>query len=229
MGVTDTDNFHIWAENTRLLERNNQEDYRNINVLEKKHPYTVNFSRLLELLKIMSANQDESLAFRPNWLAMNLPTVTNNPVISVSKITEDLKHKKDLKFNYWQVNTLNLDLYDALDFLLSLPETPPKGVIFSDSLRFWIEVARFSLKIISINSYFPATKVISQDSEKTIFAGIWEAIIPNRILQSFNLLVKSMPYYCLSFFNKDLSSQEIVLTLQNNRFVSQKKALHSFA
>ena len=187
--IWDTDNFHLWAENTKIFERSYQVDIRNINILEKKHPYTVNFSRLLELLKIMSIKQDENLAFRPNWLAMNLPTATNNPVISINKITDALKHEKDLEFNYWQVNTLNLDLYDALDFLLSLPETPPKGVIFSDSLKFWTEVARFSLEIISINSYFPATKVISQDSENTIFTGIWEAIIPNRILQSFNLLL----------------------------------------
>ncbi|NPE06797.1 MAG: DEAD/DEAH box helicase [Asgard group archaeon] len=227
--IWDTNNFHLWAENTHLLERNIQRDNRNINVLEKKHPYTVNFSRLLELLKIMSSNLDESLAFRPNWLAMNLPTITNNPVISVNKISDELKNEKDLEFNYWQVNTLNLDLYDALDFLLSLPETPPKGVIFSDSLKFWTEVARFSLEIISINSYFPATKVINQDSEKTIFAGIWEAIIPNRILQSFNLLVKSMPYYCLSFFNKNLSSQEIVLTFINktiDSFLRKKLSIH---
>ena len=227
--IWDTDNFHLWAENTKIFERSYQVDIRNINILEKKHPYTVNFSRLLELLKIMSIKQDENLAFRPNWLAMNLPTATNNPVISINKITDALKHEKDLEFNYWQVNTLNLDLYDALDFLLSLPETPPKGVIFSDSLKFWTEVARFSLEIISINSYFPATKVISQDSENTIFTGIWEAIIPNRILQSFNLLVKSMPYYCLSFFNKDLTSQEIVLTFINktiDSFLRRKLSIH---
>jgi len=227
--IWDSDNFHLWAENTRLLERNTQDDSRNINVLEKKHPYTVNFSRLLELLKIMSANQDESFTFKPNWLAMNLPTITNNPVISVNKISEALKNEKDLQFNYWQVNTLNLDLYDALDFLLALPETPPKGIVFSDSLKFWTEVARFSLEIISINSYFPSTKVISQDYEKTIFAGIWEAIIPNRILQSFNLLVKSIPYYCLSFFNKDLTSQEIVLTFINktiDTFLRRKLSIH---
>ncbi|MBK5113115.1 MAG: DEAD/DEAH box helicase [Candidatus Heimdallarchaeota archaeon] len=227
--IWDTDNFHLWAENTHLLERNNQEENKNINVLEKKHPYTVNFSRLLELLKIMSTNPDENLAFRPNWLAMNLPTITNNPIISVSKISEELKNEKDLDFNYWQVNTLNLDLYDALDFLLSLPETPPKGVVFSDSLKFWTEVARFSLEIISINSYFPATKVINQDSEKTVFTGIWEAIIPNRTLQSFNLLVKSMPYYCLSFFSKNLTSQDIVLTFINktiDSFLRKKLSIH---
>ena len=86
--IWDTNNLHVWAENTSKLEKKITDEL-SINKLDKTHPYTVNFTRLLEILKIINeSNTSKTRTIEPNWLVMKLPTLKDFPVLSVESLND---------------------------------------------------------------------------------------------------------------------------------------------
>ncbi len=220
--IWDTNNLHIWAENTSKLKKKISDDIA-LSKVDKTHPYTASFSRLLEILKTINDFSTSKInIIEPNWLVMKLPTKQNFPVLSVENLNDQ---NSNVKFSHWQINTLNLHPTDAFEFLLSIPNTPPDGLMYSNSLGFWVDVAKFCLELVMKNSYIPSIKLYGQDSSRTIFTGNWEAIIQDNDFKLFNMLVNSIPAYCNSLFGKEYSSDKIVLSFINqiiNSFIRRK-------
>ncbi|HUT79814.1 MAG TPA: DEAD/DEAH box helicase [Candidatus Bathyarchaeia archaeon] len=211
--IWDTTNLHIWAESSDLLRNITINDFE-ISPEEQQHPFIVPFSRLYQILKNISQETQEEY-INPEWLVMKLPSSNSLPQPSPSLENNNLKNQT-FEFKHWQINTLGLKPIKAINLLLSAPNNPPSGIIYSDSLKFWKTVAKFAIKLIEKGSYLPFLTIIERNSETTKFIGNWQPVILGQDKINLEKIIESMPNYCLAFNNVNLLQREIVQT-----FISQ--------
>jgi len=87
-----------------------------------------------------------------------LPGAKRGPLASPWLIREDSASEEPLGLSPWNIDALAFDPLPALDLLLDLPASPPHGIVFGNSLRFWIEAARFSLELIAREQFAPTLR-----------------------------------------------------------------------
>jgi SNF2 family DNA or RNA helicase len=90
--------------------------------------------------------------------AFLLPGAKRGPLPSPWLIREDSTSEEPLGLSPWNVDALAFDPLFALDLLLDLPASPPHGIVFGNSLRFWIEAARFALELIAREQFAPTLR-----------------------------------------------------------------------
>jgi len=117
-----------------------------------------------------------------------LPSTQGGPLPSPWLVREEeYDHGKATALAGWNVKTLIFDPRAAFDLLLDLPASPPHGITFGSSLRFWSEAALFSLALITEEQFIPT---IRED------VAVWTAVIAGDDVERMHTLADAMPAYC---------------------------------
>ncbi len=188
--------LHIWAESSSLLISSPRgKESQTKGERNQQHPFTLASDSLIEAIGELAGSLITERA-STGTLTIPLPSTSKEPLPSPGLILgEERIYEKATELTPWNVSTITLDPNLALDFLLSLPTHPPHGVAFGSSLRFWAEVAKFSLEIILNQSFVPTIQEI-QHNGTTIFKAVWEVKLVEEDLERMNLLSKAMPPIC---------------------------------
>ena len=211
--VWDKDKLYLWTESSTLpavapLSRGRKPKKPKI----KAHPFSLAGAELREVIE--SIPDKTILKFETKTIL--LPSAQNGPLPSPWLIREeDYNVEKAAGLAGWNIETLTFDdPYLAFDFLLGLPEQPPHGFAFGSSLRFWIEVAKFSLELIAREQFIPSIKAGKQD-----FRAAWVAVITEEDSERVRTLSEAMPPSCRAFQDKEesqmLSPTDLVLSFVN--------------
>jgi SNF2 family DNA or RNA helicase len=132
-----------------------------------------------------------------------LPSDRTAPLPSPQLILEDeVSDRADIALSQWDICALALSPASALDFLIALPGTPPRGVAFGSSLRFWVEAAKLTLELLARQCFVPALKKEEQD-KRPPFRAVWEALISEEDARRMQVLANSMPPVCRALPNED--------------------------
>jgi SNF2 family DNA or RNA helicase len=209
--------LHIWAESSHLPASSprNKETQTNKKKAQN-HPFTLASDQLIEAIGELSGSLIAGRNKTGN-LTILLPSTSKAPLPSPELILKkEHSYEKATNLTPWNINTITFDPNLALDFLLSLPTHPPHGVAFGSSLRFWVEVAKFTLEIILNQSFAPALQEI-QNNGKTIFKAVWEAKPRAEDIERINLLSKAMPPICRASIQpkRGKTSWDIILDFLN--------------
>jgi len=189
--------LHLWAESSTLPaiapKRRGRQSAK-----PQRHPFAVATDSLREVIgdlsKILVGESVSSAV-----LSVRLPSTGRGPLPSRELIQEDrIGYTDEVVLTPWDINTLAIDPDVCLDFLISLPSGPPHGVAFGSSLRFWIEVAKFSLELIVRQCFVPTIKEDNRDNIRS-FRAVWEAFTNEEDFRRVQLLADSMPPICRAF------------------------------
>ncbi len=193
--IWDNTKLHIWAESSELAAV--AVSSRRTKHKTRQHPFALAHDALMEAVGQLSG----SLLVKSTssgTLSMRLPSTSKGPLPSPELMIE--KEKEDLPagFEQWNILTLTLDANTALDFLLSLPNDPPHGMAFGSALRFWSEVAKFSLELIIRQCFVPTMQETRQNGA-TVYQAAWEVVLAGDDEERMHLLSTVIPSVCLAF------------------------------
>ncbi|RZN37192.1 MAG: DEAD/DEAH box helicase [Methanophagales archaeon ANME-1-THS] len=219
----DKDRLYLWAESSNLPLSAAGHRGRRPEAKKPKsraHPFALASDELREVIEsIFEHVIYETAASEKKTLL--LPSTQKGPLPSPWLIREeDYSAEKATGLAGWEIETLAFDPYLAFDFLLGLPEQPPRGLTFGSSLQFWIEVAKFSLELIARQQFIPSIRVAKHDGSATaFFRAAWEAVITENDEERVHLLAEVMPPCCRAFPEKDksqlLSPANLILSFIN--------------
>lgn len=216
--VWNKGNIYLWVESSALpLSAPGHRGRKPKKPKPRAHPFALAGDELKEVVRSIC----EQTFLKQTFLKFEtktflLPSTPKGPLPSPWLIREeDYSAEKATELMGWDIGTLTFDKpYLAFDFLLGLPEQPPRGIAFGSSLRFWIEAARFSLELITRQQFVPAIKAGKQD-----FWATWDAVITEEDEERVRMLAEAMPPSCRAFPDKDksqmLSPAELVLSFVN--------------
>ena len=195
----DGDRFYLWAESSTMPMTAARIRGREP---KKPKPRTHPFSLAGNELKAVFVDfSDEEL---PDQIALEtktflLPSTQKGPLPSPWLIREeDYSVTKATGLASWDIETLIFEPYSAFVFLLGLPEQPTQGVAFGSSLRFWLEVAKFSLELITRQQFAPAIREVEGS-----FRAAWAVVITGDDEERVHMLSEAMPAICRALSNKD--------------------------
>jgi len=210
--------LHLWAESSTLPVILHRGRGRRA-IKPRPHPFTLASDSLREAISDLFGGLIGESAI-PAVLLVLLPSTRRGPLPSRELIREDEAGDTDkIVLIPWDINTLALDAGAALDFLISLPSRPPHGVAFGSSLRFWSEVAKFTLELITRQCFIPTLKKDKRDRTISIRAA-WEAVISEEDARRAQLLADSMPPICRAFLLPERESPLLPSDLVSS-FVNQ--------
>ena len=174
------------------------------------HPFALAEEGLREALRKLSQGLPwDNVAWQV--MAILLPSTRNGPLPSPWLIREDpVEAPRATELLPWDVASLRIDPDLALDFLLSLSIIPPHGVGFGDSLRFWMEVAKYSLELIIKGQYAPTIREKMEDGKQSFQAG-WEAVIGEGESEKVFHLTEAMPPVCRLLPGRSSLPSELLL------------------
>jgi SNF2 family DNA or RNA helicase len=219
----DNDRLYLWAESSTLPlsapgHRGRQPEAKKPK--SRAHPFALASDELREVIEsIFEHVIYETAALEKKTFL--LPSTQKGPLPSPWLIREeDYSAEKATGLVGWDIETLAFDPYLAFDFLLGLPEQPPRGFAFGNSLRFWVEVAKFSLELIAKQQFIPSIREAKHDGSTTaFFQAAWEAVITENDEERVHLLAEVMPPCCRAFPEKDksqlLSPANLILSFIN--------------
>ena len=209
----DGDRFYLWAESSTMPMTAPRTRGREP---KKPKPRTHPFSLAGNELKAVFVDfYDEKL---PDQTALEtktflLPSTQKGPLPSPWLIREeDYSADKATGLASWDIETLIFEPQLAFVFLLGLPEQPTHGVAFGSSLRFWLEVAKFSLELITRQQFAPAIR-----EAEGAFQAAWAVVITGEDEERVHMLSEAMPAICRALSTKD----EIAPIEQVSSFVNQ--------
>jgi SNF2 family DNA or RNA helicase len=210
----DAGKLHIWAESShKAIDSLKGEGTQIERGKNQQHPFTLSSDQLVEAISGLSGSLIAEKTSSEN-LTIFLPSTPKAPLPSPELILgEKYAYEKATKLAPWKINTVALDPNLTLDFLLSLPTRPPHGVAFGSSLRFWTEVAKFSLEILLSQNFAPTIQE-TQHSGATVFKAAWEAKLTEEDFEKMNLLSKAMPPICRAC-GENKTSWDIILDFLN--------------
>ncbi|MBT9148860.1 MAG: DEAD/DEAH box helicase [Dehalococcoidia bacterium] len=187
--------FHLWAESSTLPAVAPKHRGRQ-SKKPRPHPFALAIDPLKEAVGSLSVTGESATSA---VLPILLPSARKGPLASLEIIRgESIEDTGEITLTPWDINTLTLDPGDALDFLISLPGEPSPGVAFGSSLCFWVEVAKFSLELITRQCFMPT---ISEG--KGFFRAAWCVVINEEDSERVQLLSNSMPPSCRAFLPQE--------------------------
>lgn len=211
--VWNKGNIYLWVESSALpLSAPGHRGRKPKKPKTRAHPFALAGDELREVIR--SICEQTFLKFETKTSL--LPSTQKGPLPSPWLIREeDYSAEKATGLAGWDIETLTFEEpYLAFEFLLGLPEQPPRGIAFGSSLRFWIEAARFALELITRQQFVPAIKTGKQD-----FQAAWDAVITEEDEERVRMLAEAMPPSSRAFPDKDksqmLSPADMVLSFVN--------------
>ncbi|RCV65361.1 Superfamily II DNA or RNA helicase, SNF2 family [Methanophagales archaeon] len=209
--VWNEERISIWAESSTLpLSAPKTRGRKPKKAKPRAHPFALPRDELREVIRSLS----EQTALKSETRILLLPSTQKGPLLSPWLIREEgYSTEKATELLGWNIETLSFETPNlAFEFLLGLPEQPPRGIAFGSSLRFWIEVAKFTLELITRQQFAPAIR-----SEEQGFRAAWEVFITEKDLERVHTLAKAMPPSGRAIQDKEqrLSPADMVLNCIN--------------
>ena len=198
--------LHLWAESSELYNtcsgsRAAQTGHRSKQVRSvAPHPFALTNDTLLTQVSEFAG----SLAARSmgqGTLTLRLPSTAKRPLPSPSLLVDQVSDERG-ELRQWVVPTLTLAPGLAFDMLLALPQIPPYGIVFGDSLRFWATVANLSLELLTRQSFMPML-VETQHGRITSYSTRWITVVTGTDSERVTSLARMMPPLCWSALPSD--------------------------
>ena len=168
------------------------------------HPYALTVYLLLKEIEHFGAVE---FAESEN-ITLFLPSASRNPLPSPGLITK--KSRARVEITPWQIPAITFNPYYALDFLLSVPSTPRRGVYLGHSMRFWMEAAKFSLELITRKCFSPEMR-----EENKKFSAFWNICITDEDDERIRVLSRAMPPVCRAFTQSGTPPKVLVTDFLN--------------
>ena len=185
--------LHIWGEtsNTPPTKKGGRK-------AEAQHPFALEVGTLRSVVGELTGSLHMQSA-ENSTLTLLLPSTGKEPVASPELLLgQERRGMKATGLRSWEVETLRLEPGLALDFLLALPSYATSTIALGSALRFWVEVAKFSLALLTRQSYMPALAE-TQQGGKAVYRAAWEAVLVAEDAGRLTTLTKAMPPICWSF------------------------------
>lgn len=197
-----TGQLHVWAESNKAQRRRPKK--------RQLHPFALPLNLLRKELNNLSGELAEPMDSEP--LRILIPSASGKPLPSPELIITHTEafEPVELQLTLWEVPTITVNPYTAFTLLLSLPDHPPRGIAFGSSLRFWMEVAKFSLELLVKQCFVP---IVTQ--EDSTFRAFWK-VITEADDERIHFLSQAMPPVCRAFVSADnLLPRDIILHFLN--------------
>jgi SNF2 family DNA or RNA helicase len=153
--IWDANQLYLWAESSALpASLPTARGRPPKRPTPKPHPFSVPGKMLREEIETIFGPTTSGIETR----TLLLPGAKRGPLPSPWLIRENSASEEPLGLSPWRVETLTFDPRFALDLLLDLPANPPAGIVFGNSLRFWIEAARLALELIAKEQFAPTLR-----------------------------------------------------------------------
>ncbi len=195
--------LHLWIEMPsfiRIKHNQLQSNDSPVNIIDK-HPYSANFTTIINILQESQSKLTPVKKASKNELIISLLSNDKEPLPTNINFYEVLEPISDYKLKKWQVDTLSLNPYEALNFLLDIDSNNFQNIKFSDSILFWKKVTLLALELIENKSFLPTIKNIKSNSDKTLFFGFWSSYIQGndiRLLEIIRELTENSQHYIQS-------------------------------
>jgi SNF2 family DNA or RNA helicase len=187
--------LRVWAESSTLPQTLPEPSG---NPKPQIHPFTLAQQPLLDAASIVA----DSLLIKHSStevLTLRLPSATKGPLPSPELVLQEaMSQPQKIEFRWWDIVTLMFEPSPALDFLLALPSEPVHSMAFGDSLRFWVETAKFALELITRQCFVPALHETQRGGIITCRAA-WEAALSPEDSKRVQRLAQAMPPVCWAF------------------------------
>jgi SNF2 family DNA or RNA helicase len=182
------DTFYLWAESSSLPLAAEKSSLHRTDEPSPPHPFALPG---LELKSHLSKENDFSMASESvETLELRLPSSRKGPLPSPGLLREDSLPEKATSLRGWTVQALALSPRYALDLLLDLPVSPPKGLAYAPSIPFWSQLALFSLELVAREQFAPTL----QSGRAT-----WKAVMDEDDEKRLTIFVASLPFSCSGF------------------------------
>ncbi|MGC1122773.1 MAG: DEAD/DEAH box helicase [Candidatus Methanofastidiosia archaeon] len=206
----------VWAESSATIRPGTGEHSGNM------HPFALERDALVqEVAKFLPDSRGEIME-----LEIYLPSNSGRPLPSPQCSLQVPMNEGPIQLLSWKIPAVILDPCSALDFLLHLPVSPPHGVNYGSSLRFWMEAASFLLELLCKQWAIPTM----EKSDKTKFRAHWEVLISDKNQEQFQLLSEAMPPVCRAFSLSGKIPSAILLDFLNKNvdaFIKTNVSLQS--
>lgn len=197
-----TGQLHVWAESSTAPKRKGKRKGK------KQHPFALPLYPLLKEVEKVSTLVETADS---GTLTMVLPSTSKRPLPSPELVTEHSENPTGL--TAWKIPAAAFDPYAAFDFLLSLPDHPPHGVVYGSSLWFWVEAAKFLLELIARQCFAPIVKRVDKG---TGLHAVWEVYLTDADDERMRILSQAMPPVCRAFADEGVTSMDILLHFMNS-------------
>lgn len=200
-GLWEKGELHLWAESSDPAPVANRGRSRRAKEL-RHHPFALGDDALLQSLGNLSERAITEGAVSALKTVL-LPSTRTAPLPSPELVMGNGTCGRDeIVLSPWDIRTLALGAASALDFLIALPSTAPRGIAFGSSLRFWAEVAKLTLELLARQCFLPALKKDERGKRRS-FQAIWVALISEGDAQRIQVLANSMPPVCRALPHAD--------------------------
>ncbi len=195
-----TARLHVWAETSHLSLVSAQRGGRKAGGSKSNpHPFALAYDTLCKALgELTGCPLAASVSTSAETLTLNLPSITPGPLSSPELIRDEPRELSVSTFKLWSMPTAALEPDDALELLLALPDNPPSGVAFGNSLRFWMTAARLAYELLARQAYMPTLQEVPSKRE-TNLRSAWRAVLVPDDAARVTMLARMMPAACWSF------------------------------
>ncbi|MGH7456394.1 MAG: hypothetical protein ACRENG_33905, partial [bacterium] len=175
------------------------------------HPFAIEEEKLKELVSEISGSLiGESVSF--DKLAIRLLSAKDLPAPSPQLIRDqDEPPSTPEALKTWHVPSVVFEPGLALDFLLSLPNQSTPAIALGQSIRYWAEVAKFAIELITRQSFFPL--VLEEKNETKSYRAAWSAYLSETDFARMETLAKAMPPICRATLSGESSETPAPLKL----------------
>jgi len=187
--------LHLWGETSEKPAPAKKPRGRQAKIPKPlPHPFAVNDRKLKELIAEISGSLiAESVSF--DKLALRLPSTNDLPAPSPQLIRDQDEPPSTLEaLKTWHVPSAVFEPDMALDFLLALPNQSTPAIAFGASLRYWAEVAKFAIELITRQGFFPL--VMEEKNAAKSYRAAWSVYLSEADFTRAETLAKAMPPIC---------------------------------
>jgi len=190
-----SDGLHLWGETSETPTTAKKSKGRESKIPKPlPHPFAIDEKKLKELVTEISGSLiGESINFEK--LAIRLPSANDLPAPSPQLIRDQEEPPSTPEaLKSWYVPAALFEPGLALDFLLSLPNQPVPTIALGQSIRYWAEVAKFAIELITRQSFFPV--VLEEKNETKSYRAAWSVYLSEADFTRLEILAKAMPPIC---------------------------------
>lgn len=191
--------LRVWAESSSLsLTASRRTGKQSGGKSPQSHPFVLPQAPLIEAVSDLAGSLlVKSACF--DTLTLRLPSTSKGPLPSPELIVEEaFEDVQSAELKWWTIGILQFEPGSSSDFLLALPDVPPHGVAFGASLRFWTEVAKFSLELITRQCFVPTVHEAVRGNARTCRAA-WDGVLSPQDMARMHALASAMPPVCWAF------------------------------
>ncbi|MGD0952378.1 MAG: DEAD/DEAH box helicase [Methanotrichaceae archaeon] len=181
--IWDLNRFYVWAESSERPLTTTGKSERQPKQNPKPHPFSTPGHELKNYLPEIFSPAGPKV----ERITLRLPSTKKSPQPSPWLFLEDFSAKSAPTLNDWIVEALTYEPGQAFDLLMNLPTDLPPGTVYGSSMRFWSDLAMFTLELIAREQFVPAVR-----GNKAV----WEAVINDEDSEKLDTLLESMPPSC---------------------------------